>query len=46
MIRPDFYGVLGVSPVASAEEIRQAYYHLARQHHPDAKAGQIDGERF
>ena len=46
MIRPDFYAVLGVSPVASAEEIRQAYYHLARQHHPDAKAGEVNGERF
>src|SRR5271165_4750624 len=46
MIRPDFYAVLGVSPVASAEEIRQAYHHLARQHHPDAGAAESSSERF
>lgn len=46
MIRPDFYAVLGVSPVASADEIRQAYYHLARQHHPDAGVSGMDSERF
>ncbi len=46
MIRPDFYAVLGVSPVASADEIRQAYHHLARQHHPDARASEPDSDRF
>ncbi len=46
MIRPDFYAVLGVSPVASAEEIRQAYHHLARQHHPDAGASESNASRF
>jgi Ca-activated chloride channel homolog len=45
MIRPDFYVVLGVSQAASAEEIRQAYYYLARQYHPDASNEQ-DSAQF
>jgi curved DNA-binding protein CbpA len=31
----DFYQMLGVSPSASAVEIRQAYARLAREQHPD-----------
>lgn len=38
-MRQDFYVVLGVSPAASADEIRQAFRQLARQFHPDANAG-------
>jgi curved DNA-binding protein CbpA len=32
---PDYYQLLGVTPQASAGEIRQAYARLAREKHPD-----------
>ncbi|MEX2538251.1 MAG: J domain-containing protein [Actinomycetota bacterium] len=35
----DYYEVLGVSPEASAEDIRSAFRRLARTHHPDATGG-------
>ncbi len=31
----DHYAILGVSPTASAAEVRQAYLRLARERHPD-----------
>jgi molecular chaperone DnaJ len=41
----DFYAVLGVKPEASADEIKKGYRKLARQHHPDANAGDANAER-
>lgn len=31
----EFHQVLGISPKASREELRQAYYKLVKQYHPD-----------
>jgi len=39
------YEVLGVSPSATATELRQAYLRLARAHHPDRHAGASEAAR-
>lgn len=41
------YGVLGLSPGASPEEIKTAYRRLSKQHHPDKSGNPVDdGRRF
>jgi hypothetical protein len=43
---PDHYQVLGVSPDAPAAQIRQAYYRLSRQHHPDVSRDPASARKF
>lgn len=42
----DFYAELGVSPAASAEDVRRAYRRLARECHPDVNPDPVALERF
>ena len=41
----DYYATLGVPKAASQAEIKKAFRKLARQHHPDAKPGDVAAER-
>lgn len=43
---PNYYGILGVSPDATHEEIKSKFRQLAKEHHPDRTKDQSSAERF
>jgi molecular chaperone DnaJ len=43
-MRKDYYGILGVKPDATPEEIKKAFRRLARETHPDANPGDHSAE--
>jgi len=40
----DYYKVLGVPKIASAEDIKKAFRKLARRYHPDVNPGDKKSE--
>jgi DnaJ-class molecular chaperone len=42
----DHYSVLGLTDRATADEIKAAYFKLAKEHHPDANKNPGSAERF
>jgi len=43
---PNYYELLGISPEATQEEIKRAYFALARQYHPDVNPSPNAKETF
>jgi curved DNA-binding protein CbpA len=44
MKKKDFFQILGVEPNASKEEIKRAYFSLAKEYHPDKHFGSYSAE--
>ncbi len=42
----DYYAILEIPPIATQEEIRQAYRKLARRYHPDSHSEEASAEKF
>lgn len=44
MVEKDYYKVLGVSPSSNEEEVKVAFFRLAKKYHPDKHRGAKAGE--
>ena len=38
----DYYKILGIERTASADDIKKAYYYLAKKYHPDKNSQSMD----
>lgn len=43
VLEKDYYSILDIPSYASEDEIKAAYRNLAKKHHPDVRASDIDG---
>jgi len=44
MVEKDYYMILGIRPSATEEEIKEAFFRLAKKYHPDKHRGKNDGD--